>query len=144
MKNATRVMWVSALALVTACQSMQPRLDAPSASSQQPQAARSDLGGRWDLRMIVGERTSPGELWLFERGSVYTGTVTMQGTNSLPIRSLALQQKKVAMIVDTPEGPVTLEGVVDAGGNTIQGLVTYHQGQKYPLEARRRVTSSGG
>lgn len=100
---------------------------------------RQSLGGRWDFRVMVGERSTPGELWLFDRGGVYTGTLTPQGTNTLPVRSLVQQQQKIAMIVDTPEGPVTLDGVVDAAGATIQGIVTYHHGQKYPLEARRRV-----
>jgi hypothetical protein len=46
----------------------------------------------------------------------------------------------LAMTVDTPEGPVTLAGTLAADGGTMQGTVTYHAGQLYRLEARRRAT----
>ena len=141
MKNAIRIIRVTAIVLVTACQSTQTRTDATAVNARQSGTARPNLMGRWDFRVVLGERSAPGELWLFERGGAYTGTLTVQGTNALPVRSLVLQHKQVAMIVDTPDGPVTLAGEVDAAGTTIQGIVTYHEGQKYPLEAKRRVAA---
>jgi hypothetical protein len=101
-------------------------------------ASRANLSGRWDFRVVLGERSTPGELWLFGRGGQYTGTLTPAGTNTLPVRSLILRQTTIAMTIDTPDGPVTFAGVVNDAGTTMQGIVTYHQGQRYPLEAKRR------
>jgi hypothetical protein len=96
--------------------------------------------------MDVGPRVTTGEIWLWRRGADYTGTLTVRGTNTLPVRSLTVRAPApaaaaaLAMTVDTPEGPVTLAGTLAPDGGTMQGTVTYHAGQLYQLEARRRAT----
>ena len=62
-----------------------------------------DLAGRWDFNVDLGTRTTPGVLWLFVRGGEYTGTLSPQGTNTLPVRSLVVRRDQVVMTVDTPE-----------------------------------------
>ena len=42
------------------------------------------------------------------------------------------------MTVDTPEGPVTFAGTLGADGASMQGTLTYHQGQLLPMQATRR------
>jgi hypothetical protein len=111
--------------------------------------AAPDAAGRWDFRMDVGPRVSTGEIWLWRRGADYTGTLTVRGTNTLPVRSLTVRAPAaataataaaVAMTVDTPEGPVTMAGTLASDGGAMQGTVTYHAGQLFQLEARRRAT----
>ncbi|MBC7898015.1 MAG: hypothetical protein H7066_21515 [Cytophagaceae bacterium] len=121
-----------------ACASRGARPSAPVPSA----VPAPDLAGRWDFSVDLGTRTTPGVLWLFLRGGEYTGTLSPQGTNALPVRSLVLRRDQVAMTVDTPEGPVTFDGTIGESGAAMQGIVTYHQGVRYPLTARRRP--SGG
>ena len=109
-----------------------------STSTASTRAPGPDLAGRWDFSVDLGTRTTPGVLWLFLRGGEYTGTLSPQGTNSLPVRSLVVRRDQVAMTVDTPEGPVTFDGTIGDAGAAMQGIVTYHQGVRYPLTARRR------
>lgn len=96
--------------------------------------------------MDVGPRVTTGEVWLWRRGADYSGTVTVRGTNALPVRSLTVRAPAaataaaVAMTVDTPEGPVTFAGALAPDGGAMQGTVTYHAGERFPFEARRRAT----
>jgi hypothetical protein len=102
-------------------------------------AARLDsLAGRWDFSVDVGTRQTPGELWLFRRGSELIGTLAPTGTNTLPVRALVLRGDSTHLVVDTPEGPVLFDGVVAAGHASMRGIVTYHQGQRYPMTATKR------
>ncbi len=100
-----------------------------------------DVSGRWDFHIDLGQRTTPGEFWLWRRGRVYTGTLTPRGTNTLPIRELVQRGLHVDLIVDTPDGPVTVTGAVRPDGASLEGTVTYHQGQRYPMTATRRPTA---
>ena len=109
------------------------------AQASSPSAASQDLTGRWDFRVAMGgDRTARGELWLFRRGDEYTGTLAVQGTNTLTDRLLTLSGDRIAMTVDTPEGPVTFEGTLGGNGQSLQGTVMYHHGERYPLSADRR------
>ncbi len=101
--------------------------------------ARLDsLAGRWDFRVDLGARQTPGELWLFRRGAELTGTLAPAGTNTLPVRALVLRGDSAHMTVDTPEGPVTFDGAVQAGWTGMRGVVTYHGGQRFPMTATKR------
>jgi hypothetical protein len=42
------------------------------------------------------------------------------------------------MTVDTPEGPVTFEGTLNSNGQSFQGTLNYHRGEKYPFAADKR------
>jgi len=97
-----------------------------------------DVTGRWDFQINVGARSTLGEFWVWRRGNTYTGTLTPRGTNTLPIRELVLRGRQVDITVDTPDGPVTVRGTVGADGGALEGTVTYHQGQQYPMSATRR------
>ena len=99
-----------------------------------------DVTGRWDLRVEMGgDRTSRGELWLFPRGEEFTGTVSMQAApNTLPVRMLTLRGEQIAMTVDSPEGPITFDGTLSANGQSLQGTLVYHHGQKFPMSADKR------
>ena len=78
------------------------RISSPSTASTQ------DVSGRWDFRMVTSsERTARGEFWLFRRGEEFTGTLTVQDRNTLPIRMFTVRGEQIAMTVDTPEGAVT-------------------------------------
>lgn len=125
------------LLLVSTALNCAPRAGAPisAASTTLP---GPDLAGRWDFSIDLGTRTTPGVIWLFLRGGEYTGTLSPQGTNTLPVRSLVVRRDQVAMTVDTPEGPVTFDGTIGDAGAAMQGIVTYHKGVRYSLTARRR------
>ena len=132
-----RLLPLAAAALVGGCAARH----APSPTTTAP-----DATGRWDFSMNVGQRVSTGEVWLYRRGGDYTGTVTVRGTNALPVRSLTVRTPSaataaaVAMTVDTPEGPVTFAGTLAPDGGAMQGTVTYHAGERFSFEARRRAT----
>ena len=122
-----------------------PFADAMSQTSPTPPpaspstASTQDVSGRWDFRITMGsERTARGEFWLFRRGEEFTGTLTVQDRNTLPIRTLTVRGEKVAMTVDTPEGAVTLDATLNPNGQSLQGTVTYHHGEKFPFSADKR------
>jgi hypothetical protein len=72
------------------------------------------------------------------RGEEFTGTATVQGRNALPVRMLTLRGERIAMTVDTPEGPVTFDGTLNANGQSLQGTLIYHHGEKFPFSADKR------
>ena len=121
------------------------RTSPSSSSASAPQRAALDsLAGRWDFSVDLGSRQTPGEIWLFRRGEALTGTLAPTGTNTLPVRALTLRGDSAHMVVDTPEGPVTFDGVVADSGSTMRGVVTYHQGQRFPMTATKRPTPRPG
>ena len=91
-----------------------PQTSPAPAQASPSTAPTRDVTGRWDFRMETGpDRTARGELWLFARGEEFTGTATVQGRNALPVRVLTLRGERIAMTVDTPEGPVTFDGTLN-------------------------------
>ena len=116
-----------------------PQSSPTPAQASPSTASTQDVSGRWDFRMETGpDRTARGELWLFARGEEFTGTATVQGRNALPVRMLTLRGERIAMTVDTPEGAVTLDGTLNADGQSLQGTLTYHHGEKFPFSADKR------
>ena len=51
---------------------------------------------------------------------------------------LTLRGERIAMTVDTPEGPVTFDGTLNANGQSLQGTLIYHHGEKFPFSAEKR------
>src|SRR5215213_3050632 len=102
---------------------------APTLAAAQRNALDS-LAGRWDFSVDLGTRETQGELWLFRRERELTGTLAPTGTNTLPVRSMTLRGDSAHMIVDTPEGPVTFDGMVAGTHSAMRGVVTYHKGQR--------------
>ena len=116
-----------------------PQTSPTPAQASPSTASTQDVSGRWDFRITTGsERTARGEFWLFRRGEEFTGTLTVENTNTLPIRMFTVRGEQIAMTVDTPEGAVTLEGTLNPNGQSLQGTVTYHHGEKFPLSADKR------
>ena len=107
-------------------------------------AVLDSLVGRWDFSVDLGTRQTPGELWLFRRGGELTGTLAPTGTNTLPVRALTLRGDSAHMMVDTPEGPVTFDGIVTGSRSSMLGLVTYHKGQRFPMTATKRAAAPPG
>ena len=116
-----------------------PQTSPAPAQASPSTAPTRDVTGRWDFRMETGpDRTARGELWLFPRGEEFTGTATVQGRNALPVRILTVRGERIAMTVDTPEGPVTFDSTLNANGQSLQGTLIYHHGEKFPFSADKR------
>jgi hypothetical protein len=103
-----------------------------------------DLSGTWGFSVDVGGRMTTGELVLLRQGGDYTGTITPQGTNTLQVRSLRLTGQQVDLLVDTPEGPVTFAGTLGEDARSMQGIVTYHGGQRFPMAVEKREAAGEG
>ena len=132
---------LSALVILPFADAMPQTSPTPAQASPSP-ASTQDVSGRWDFRITMGsERTARGEFWLFRRGEEFTGTLTVQNTNTLPIRMFTVRGEQIAMTVDTPEGAVTFEGTLNANGQSLQGTVTYHHGEKFPFTADKRPSA---
>jgi hypothetical protein len=55
---------------------------------------------------------------------------------------LTVRGERIAMTVDTPEGPVTFDGTLNANGQSLQGTLIYHHGEKFPFHADKRPPTS--
>ncbi len=99
---------------------------------------RSSLRARCCYTGVTySSRSSAGE-GVFPRAEEFTGTATVQGRNALPVRMLTLRGERIAMTVDTPEGPVTFDGTLNVNGQSLQGTLIYHHGEKFPFSADKR------
>ncbi len=121
-------------------------LAAACARQPRPSAPLADVSGRWDFSIDIGTGLARGEMWLFRRGgpaagqsgSEFTGTLTPSGTNTLPVRVLTVAGQQVRMTVDSADGPVTFDGTLAGDAQSMEGIVVYHQGQRFALTARKR------
>jgi hypothetical protein len=64
--------------------------------------------------------------------------MTDQGADALPVRSVTLAGRDMAMRVESPNGDVTFRGRLDAAGRSFSGTVTYHDGRRFPMAGRRQ------
>ena len=98
-----------------------------------------DLQGLWDFTMRAGERSSPGFFALgpVERG--WAGSLTLYLTNTLAIRVLTVDGDSVRMVVASREGDVRFLGRLTDDGRTMEGIVEYHGGARFPMTATRRA-----
>jgi hypothetical protein len=89
--------------------------------------------------MRVGARTSPGFFALgpVERG--WAGSLTLYLTNTLAIRQLTVHGDSVRMIVASREGDVRFLARLTDDGRTMEGIVEYHGGARFPMTATRRA-----
>lgn len=99
----------------------------------------ADLQGLWDFTMRVGERTSPGFFALGPLDGAWAGSITMYLTNTLAIRDLTVEGDAVRMIVASREGDVRFLARLTEDGNSMEGVVEYHDGSRLPMLATRRV-----
>ncbi len=143
---AVTVAALAATLLASATASAQSTRSTAAATPAPSAAARTtalgggpDLQGVWDFTMRVGDRTSPGFLALgpVERG--WAGSITMYLTNTLAIRTLTVEGDSVRMVVASREGDVRFHARLTDDGRTMEGIVDYHGGARYPMTATRRA-----
>lgn len=135
------------LATFTAACVQQPRhaaagtklSEASTAAGSTEASVAADLTGWWDFSVDVGGRSASGKLWLFRRDDGFTGTLTPDGTNTLPVRILTVAGRHVRMTVDSAEGAVLFDGTLAADARSMSGTVIYHQGQRFALTAHKRT-----
>ena len=98
-----------------------------------------DLAGDWVFEAQTGENVAHGAMTLVADGASYKGTLTTDQTdNVLPVRSLTLQGSELSMLVESPEGNITVMGKLAGDAQTFQGNVIYFDGRTIPMSGRRR------
>ena len=98
-----------------------------------------DLAGDWIFEAQTGENVAHGAMTLVADGASYKGTLTTDQTdNILPVRSLILQGSNMSMLVESPEGNITVKGTLADDAQTFQGKVIYFNGQTFAMSGRRR------
>lgn len=98
-----------------------------------------DLAGGWTFQVLTGGgNATQGAMTLVANRDGYGGTLTTnQGANTLLVRSLTLDGPDMRMLVESPDGNVTFEGVLSPSGTSFDGTVTYHTGQRFPMSGVR-------
>jgi hypothetical protein len=114
----------------------------PSAVQGSSAATSPDLSGAWDFTVDLGASVTRGAMRITREANGLGGTLTAAGPNALPIRSLTLEGAVVQLTVDTPEGPVVFDGTLDTDRAAMRGIVTYHGGKRYPLNAWRERSAA--
>ncbi len=99
-----------------------------------------DLAGQWIYEVPTPDGVTRGALTLTPAaGRRYAGTFSTAGSAEvLPVRSVEHDGVGVRMIVDSPRGAVAFVGGVDAGGDAMNGVVTYQSGAMFPMHVSRR------
>ena len=98
-----------------------------------------DLAGDWVFEAQTGDNVAHGALTIVADGASYKGTLTTDQTdNVLPVRSLTLQGSDLNMLVESPEGNITVKGTLADDAQTFQGKVIYFNGQIFAMSGRRR------
>ena len=98
-----------------------------------------DLAGDWVFEAQTGENVAHGAMTLVADGASYKGTLTTDQTdNVLPVRSLTLQGSDLSMLVESPEGNITVKGTLADDAQTFQGKVIYFNVQTFAMSGRRR------
>ncbi|WP_309090190.1 hypothetical protein [Phenylobacterium sp.] len=110
----------------------------PSPAAGAPAAREPDLAGLWDFYMDVGGVPSFGLLSLGRLDGRYAGTLTPVRTAPVIVRSLTVSDRKVKLVVGSPEGDVAYDAVLSGAGDRMCGTVTYHGGLLHPMVAQRR------
>ena len=97
------------------------------------------LAGDWVFEAQTGENVAHGAMTLVADGASYKGTLTTDQTdNILPVRSLTLRGSDMNVLVESPEGNITVKGTLAADAQTFEGKVIYFNGQTFAMSGRRR------
>lgn len=110
---------------------------APAPAPAAAAAAPSDLVGSWDFTVDVQGQVIGGEMVLTLSGSSWGGTVTPQGMSPATVRTVTIRERRVSIVIDTPDGEATFEGDLSTDGRTLSGSVAF-QGQSLGFNARKR------
>lgn len=98
-----------------------------------------NLAGDWVFEAQTGDNVAHGAMTLVADGASYKGTLTTDQTdNVLPVRSLTLQGSDLSMLVESPEGNITVKGTLADDAQTFQGKVIYFDGKIFAMSGRRR------
>lgn len=101
--------------------------------------AATTLRGTWNFEMDTGGRTMTlGTMHINREAADREGTLTTnRGNNVLPVRTLTLDGRAMALSVESPNGMVVFKGELSRDGNAFQGKVTYHDGQVFTMKGVR-------
>ena len=98
-----------------------------------------NLAGDWVFEAQTGDNVAHGAMTLVADGANYKGTLTTDQTdNVLPVRSLTVQGSDLSMLVESPEGNITVKGTLADDAQTFQGKVIYFDGKTFAMSGRRR------
>jgi hypothetical protein len=112
----------------------------PAPAQASPSAAPSrDVTGRCDFRMETGpgSHCAGGTLAVSPWRGVYRHC-DGAGQERAACPYAHARGERIAMTVDTPEGAVTFDGTLNANGQSLQGTLIYHHGEKFPFSADKR------
>jgi hypothetical protein len=105
--------------------------------------AASTMRGSWNFEMDTGRSTTLGSMIINRDVAGREGTLTTnRGNNVLPVRTLTLEDRAIALSVESPNGMVVFKGELSRDGNAFQGKVTYHDGQVFTMKGHRSVLSA--
>ena len=100
--------------------------------------AATNLRGVWEIEIDTGRGATLGTLLINRETVGREGSLTTnRGNNVLPVRTLTLDDRAIALSVESPNGVVSFKGELSSDGNAFQGTVTYHNGQLLPMKGKR-------
>lgn len=102
--------------------------------------AASTLRGTWNFEMDTGRGITLGSMDINRKVAGREGALmTNRGPNVLPVRTLTLDNRAMALSVESPNGMVLFKGELSRDGNAFEGKVTYHDGQVFSMKGMRGV-----
>lgn len=110
-----KLLMTLALALLTgACASAQAPPEGP---------APLDPIGVYDFTTNVEGTTVSGTITISQGTSGYGGSIATNATETIPVRSVAVERQKLTVLADSPDGPVTF--VMTLNGDEFTGTWSY-------------------
>ncbi|MBR9988288.1 MAG: hypothetical protein KFH98_00965 [Gemmatimonadetes bacterium] len=91
--------------------------------------------GVYDFTTTIEGTAVAGTITITQGASGYTGTIATNVSPSLPIRSVAVDDRKVTVAADSPDGPVTI--IMELAGDEFTGTWSY-AGMSGPHTGKRR------
>jgi hypothetical protein len=129
-------------------------LAVPAAAAAQPAAAIAvsceagaasgeapNLHGTWDLVFDAGGTPNFGLLSIGLIDGAYGGSLSLWSTAPVVLREVRLDGSAIQMTVGTAGGDVRVDGRLSPDGNRMCGAVTYHDGRRFTMVARKRLTA---
>jgi hypothetical protein len=111
--------------LAGACASAPVTPDAPAAL---------DPVGVYDFTTAVEGTVVTGTITITEATSGYGGSIATDATETIPVRSVAVEGQKLTVLADSPDGPVTfiltLDGDAFTGTWSYAGMSGTHKGTR--------------
>ena len=100
--------------LAGACASAQVTPDAPAAM---------DPVGAYDFTTTVEGTVVSGTITITQGTNGYGGSISTDATETIPVRSVAVEGQKLTVLADSPDGPVTFTMTMD--GDAFVGTWSY-------------------